>query len=226
MRVKLIIYFGRTNFKSNVCLLNIFLYLLSSVRNIVAAQINHMPLSSIYDFYSTVKDEKVILSFKSIVTADLLKSTLEIIEIKLEEIEPSKKIRKKVFHLLVECLQNLYHHTEKFDFKQQNLSAENSHSSILIVCKNETAYFIKTGNYIHNNKLEGLKNELLSLNNMNDSELRNHYIETLNDGKRNKQGTAGLGMIDLRRKSGNKLAFQFKPITEDISFFCLKVTIG
>jgi hypothetical protein len=47
----------------------------------------------------------------------------------------------------------------------------------------------------------------------------------LSNGTLSSKGTAGLGMIDIARKSGNKLEYQFLPIDDKNSFFCLTIKI-
>ena len=68
-----------------------------------------MSLSNIYSLYKSQEDQSILLSFKGVVTPDLLTSILQIIESKLTEMEEEPKIKRKVFNVLVECLQNLYH---------------------------------------------------------------------------------------------------------------------
>jgi hypothetical protein len=55
--------------------------------------------------------------------------------------------------------------------------------------------------------------------------LREYYQTSLESSMISTKGTAGLGMIDIARKSGNKLDFEFLTINEETSFFCLNVTI-
>ena len=59
-----------------------------------------------------MQDNNIMLSFKGEVSFDLVKSVLDIIEGRLERMEDNPKTKKKVFNVLVECLQNLCHHIE------------------------------------------------------------------------------------------------------------------
>ncbi|MFN5846664.1 MAG: DUF6272 family protein, partial [Flavobacteriia bacterium] len=72
-----------------------------------------MSLNNVYNLYRTMEEENVILSFKGIVTAELLTSLLNIMEVKMESMHEEPRVRKKVFNVLVECLQNLYHHVDE-----------------------------------------------------------------------------------------------------------------
>ena len=59
----------------------------------------------------------ILLSFKGAITSELLTSVLQIMENKMEDLNEAPKTRKKVFNVLVECLQNLYHHIDDFEVK-------------------------------------------------------------------------------------------------------------
>ena len=57
----------------------------------------------------------ILLSFKGAITSELLTSVLQIMENKMEDLNEAPKTRKKVFNVLGECLQNLYHHIDDFE---------------------------------------------------------------------------------------------------------------
>jgi hypothetical protein len=47
----------------------------------------------------------------------------------------------------------------------------------------------------------------------------------LNNGELSEKGGGGLGLIDIAKKSRNKLQYSFREIDEDYSFFTLTVKI-
>jgi hypothetical protein len=170
-----------------------------------------------------MEKDNVILSFKGMVTSELLDSVLQIMESKMEHIEESRKVRKKVYNILVECLQNLHHHIVVESEGQKNdLTTK---SALLMVARTEDYYEIKTGNYILNSQVESLKVKLELINSMTKEELKLYYQYVLQEGSLSEKGTAGLGMIDIARKSGNKLNFEFLEVDSVNSFFCLNVKI-
>ena len=67
----------------------------------------------IFGFYDKMEESNILLSFKGEITSDLLTSILQIMESKLENFAEKSKTKKKVYHVLVECLQNLYHHVDE-----------------------------------------------------------------------------------------------------------------
>ena len=185
-----------------------------------------MALTNIYSLYRTMEEENVLLSFKGIVTADLLTTVLSIMENKMLSMQESPKKQRKVFNVLVECLQNLYHHVDH-DMTASNESREvlERRSAIILIVKENEHFLIRTGNYIENGKVRDLNERLNKINSLEKDELKDYYQTSLNSSTVSSKGTAGLGMIDIARKSGNKLDFEFLKVNEEASFFCLNVKI-
>src|SRR5690606_17373116 len=120
-------------------------------------------MSNIRNFYNMMEDENIMLSFKGEVTSDLLTSILQIMESKMETLDEPPKIKKKVYNILVECLQNLYHHIDEDDA----LTAANEKTALFMIRKNEDGeYSIMTGNYIANENIHVLKSRLDKINSM------------------------------------------------------------
>lgn len=184
-----------------------------------------MSLKSIYELYKAMERDHTMLSFKGVVTPDLLSSVLQIMESKLNHVEKSNKTKKKVYNVLVECLQNLYHHNENME-QEDGINFLFSKSALLMISKNNESYEVKTGNYILKENSESLKVKLDDINALDKDELRVLYKSVLNDGELSDKGTAGLGMIDIARKSGNKLEYNFLPVDKKYDFFCLNVKIN
>lgn len=183
-----------------------------------------MSIDKIYNIYKTMEQENVMLSFNGVITADFLTVVLEIIETKMDHLDESSKTKKKVFNVLVECLQNLYHHIEDDDESKKHL--KKSKSALIMVVRNEDGYYIQTGNYIDRTIVTELEERLIKINTLEKEQLREYYKEVLSNGNISEKGTAGLGMIDIARKSGNKLDFKFLDIDQDFSFFSLNVKIN
>lgn len=180
-------------------------------------------MKNIHDFYNMMEDGNIMLSFKGEVTSDLLTSILQIMESKMEVLDESPKIKKKVYNILVECLQNLYHHIDEDD----TLTAANEKSALFMIRKSDEGdYSIMTGNYIANENVNYLKSKLDKINSMDKEELKDYYKEVLNNGEMSAKGGGGLGMIDIARKSGRKLDYSFVNIDTKFSFFSLIVNIA
>ncbi len=178
----------------------------------------------IYSFYKKMEHNDIMLSFKGDITSELLTSMLQIMETKLENMDEQPKTRKKVYNVLVECLQNLYHHRDEMQTAAAN--DETKKQAIFMISKNAVEYNIMTGNYVKNDKVTLLRARIDKINGMNKEELKQHYQDVLSLEGFSEKGGGGLGFIDIARKSGQNLTYDFLKIDEDYSFFSLYIKIS
>lgn len=172
-----------------------------------------------------MQQNNIIFVYQGEVTADLVSSILHMMENKLDGDGEDKKIKKKVFNVMVECLQNVYHHLDTIDVSVSEGDI-NDRTALLMIGKEETDYYVITGNHIYNDRIANLKDRLEKVNKCDKNELKALYQAILNDGELSEKGTAGLGMIDIARKSGQKLGFDFHPVNDKYSFFSLEAKIA
>lgn len=178
---------------------------------------------NIYDLYHRMESNKVVLSFKGDVTSDLMTSILQIIEQRMDDMNEAPKLKKKVYNVLVECLQNLYHHIDEVPVETVDNTSERS--AIFMISLNRNGYSITTGNYILSSRVNGFKEKLDRINSMDTDELKGLYKEILNSDGRSERGGGGLGMIDIARKTGKKLNYDFIGLNDDYSFFSLNINV-
>lgn len=176
----------------------------------------------LFDFYDKMERNNILLSFKGEITSELLTSILQIMESKMENLQEEPKMKKKVYNVLVECLQNLYHHMDDTSMD----SGDKNRSAIFMIGKMDHKYNVITGNYILNENVAGLKHRIDEVNSLSKEELKEYYKQVLNNGEMSLKGGGGLGMIDIARKTGEKLVYNFLPIDDKLSFFSLNIKIS
>jgi hypothetical protein len=155
----------------------------------------------IHDFYDKMDRNNILLSFKGDITAELLTSILQIIESKMDNMQEEPKLRKKVYIVLVELLQNLYHHMD--DPSLEEASGEMARTAIFMIGKENNHYNVITGNYIKNDRVPILKKKMDEINSLSPEEVKEYYKRTLNNGQISEKGGGGLGMIDIARRTGS-----------------------
>lgn len=175
----------------------------------------------VFDIYDKMERNNILLSFKGEITSDLLTSILQIMENKMDNMQEEPKMKKKVYNVLVECLQNLYHHLDEITETDEKIR-----SAIFTIGKLDNKYSIVTGNYILNENISGLRNRLDEVNSLNRDELKEYYKKVLNNGEMSLKGGGGLGMIDIARKTGEKLEYNFLEIDNKVSFFTLNIKVS
>lgn len=137
-----------------------------------------------------------------------------------------ENVRRKAFNIFVECIQNLYHHVESD--KQVGTLFGNDRLGFLFLTKEGGQCRITTGNFVHGEKTAELRKRIDYLNSLSEDQLKELYRSSVNANEFSDKGGAGLGMIDIARKSGNKLICQFYSVKEipNLKFFSFDVTIG
>ena len=174
----------------------------------------------IYEYFQDLKEQNVLLAYKGDVNDDLFNSLLQTAEKKLDKAEDTIRVKKKIFNILVELLQNIYHH-----FDAEYIQNEDYYSIIFLVTKIKHEYTIFTGNYISKDQIEVIQRKIDQANALKGDALRNVYREKLENGVISAKG-AGLGFLDIVRKSGQPIGYEFKPVNNDFCFFCVKVHVS
>jgi Family of unknown function (DUF6272) len=170
-----------------------------------------------------MQSNAIVMAYKGAASGKLLDSLINVAQAKLSEIEQKRTVKKKVFAVLVEILQNIYHHFNN----SVNLEQLSEDDSILFVfAKIDDIYAIMTGNLIAISEIPALKSKIDVVNSMSHDEIKDRYREVLSTGELSEKGGAGLGIIDIARKSGSKLEYEFLNYNENYAFFNLIVKIS
>jgi hypothetical protein len=168
-------------------------------------------------------DENIMLTFKGEATYDLVNALLTSIEPKIHAWEGDVRVRKRLYSVLVECLQNMVHHGDSME--EIPAVGDSGKITLLLLTSEKDAYCVHTGNCIRNLKIDELKEWLDVINLLSPDELKSSYKKILDKGDLSEKGTAGLGFIDIARKSGQKLSYHFQRINDLYSIFSFSIKI-
>ena len=178
-------------------------------------------LEFVYDFYRSMKAHEIKLVYEGRVTQQITKAFIALAEAQMEENAEATEVQRRVFHVMVECLQNISRHADEYD------SGESVHAGkgIFMVSRTEHQWCVTTGNAIFNEKVKELKEMIEHINSLNEEDLKKLYVQQMREGRLSTKGGAGLGFIDIRRKTKKELEFHFLPVTNKVSFFLLTTYI-
>jgi hypothetical protein len=177
----------------------------------------------IENYISNQPSGNVILFYKGNVDSDVINNVLDTVEEKMVEVNEQSKLRKKVYNVLVESLQNLYHHVDRVPEDFEDQTAERY--GLLVVEKVEGGYRIITGNFVHAENIEKLEEKIKRINRSSHEEIKELYKFILNHQRISAKGGGGLGLVDIARKTGNKLEYEFRKYNDKYSFFYLDILV-
>lgn len=179
-------------------------------------------LEFVYDFYRSMKAHEITLVYEGEITHQITKAFTSLTESNMAKQDESSTVQKKVFHVMVECLQNISKHADTFGSDDYLFAGR----GIFMVSRGDEDYHVTTGNVIENRKIGELTDFLEEINNLDKEGLKQLYKKQMREGRLSDKGGAGLGFIDIVRKTGNKLKYHFLPIDETNSFFLLSSSIS
>ena len=175
------------------------------------------------DIQNRMQHNSISLTFKGTVTFELIDSIIAIISNRLDQIETSVVIKKKVYGVMLECLQNLCFHVEKNSEREYNANYDQQ-SALFMIDSDDSGYQIVTGNFVAREKTDTLKNWLDEINSLSEQEIKELYNKILRNKTFSEKGTAGLGFVDIARKVG-KLNYNFNNVDDKYSFFAFQLSI-
>jgi len=177
----------------------------------------------IENYLSDQSNGNVILFYKGNIDSNVINHVLDTVEDKMVAVNEQSKLRKKVYNVLVESLQNLYHHVDRVPADYEDQTAEKF--GLLVVKKVDSGYKIVTGNFVQADNIEKLEEKIKRINRSSHEEIKELYKFILNHQRISAKGGGGLGLVDIARKTGNKLDYSFKEYNEKYSFFYLDILV-
>jgi hypothetical protein len=173
-------------------------------------------LSSLYKDLST---DNFCFFYRGEFSDQITSQLFAISEAKLGDGREMTTVRKKVNFLMVECIQNIERHGV------ENTDVDTSLGYFSLRSR-DNAFYLTSANIIHSGVINHLTETLNHVNELSEEELKGLYMQVLGQGELSEKGGAGLGIIEMARKSGNKLDYEFVTLNADLCYFYLQLSIA
>jgi hypothetical protein len=138
----------------------------------------------------------------------------------LEGAETKKGAAMDVFSVYIEQAQNVRNYLARKSF-----SDASHHNAIIVIGRRGEHYVVSSGNIVESNDVSALSARLDSLTRLDAEGLRRLFKEQLRAPTRTEGGGAGMGLIEIARKSSETLQYAFHPVDERFRFFCLTAVV-
>jgi len=163
-----------------------------------------------------MNENQLMLSYRGDMSHEIVMALLNLSERNLNQTNFDSSIKSRVFSVMVECLQNITQHSEK---------SEHGRSNMFMIGFSESGYMVYSGNVVKSDKVEELKLKITQINTMSEDELKEFYKFWIkNEAVTGKSGF-GLGLIQIARKTGNPLEYDFEQLDNDHYFFSLRTLV-
>jgi len=189
----------------------------SNVKNITASPTS---LSNYFVFTQLLQRNEVSMVYGGEFSQDLIKTLLAFTERKFNDEHLEDNIRRKIFNIMVEMLQNISKNA--LDNEQELCE----YSPVFMMGETEDYHFLVSSNKIANESIPNLKARIDQVNELDSEGLKKLYKEVRIGGTFSNVGGAGIGVIDMARKSENKLDYEFTSIDDKHSMFALLIKVN
>ncbi len=185
----------------------------------MSADINF--IKSVLSLHDETASNGFSLVYEGEFSHEVMKMFTSMAERDMDKTNEEKSVKRKVFHVMVECLQNMTKHSDDYD-REDGIG-----NGLFIVGKKDGIWNVITANKIQKEKIENLQQSIDYINSLTKDDLNALYKKQIREGSLSEKGGAGLGLIDIARKTGRKLDYQFLPLEDNENyFFLLKVRIS
>ncbi len=180
-------------------------------------KIKHLELA--YDLINNMCHDEFAYIFNGFFNEKVSSGLLALTERNLKKTETSVTIKKRVFFILIETLQNITRHQSK-DKHDHPFG-----TGIFIIQKRKDHFLVTTGNVIAEDSGKELVKMIDEVNRLTKEELNEMYQDRLIHGTISKKGGAGLGLITMARKTGQKYTYMIEQIDQNRSFFYMQLAV-
>ncbi len=181
---------------------------------------------SLYDLYNDLKAKKILFCYSGPIDQSSIEGVGNTLRRKLEIDEAGLTTSISVFSIFIEQVQNVLNYSSEKLGDSEEIENKLRIGIVVIGHEENGEYYIYCGNQVYNEDVNKITNNIESVRNLNKEELKVLYKERrrLEPGPGSKG--AGLGLIEMARKSAQPFNYSFVTINEDFSFFSIKVVVG
>lgn len=177
-------------------------------------------MENLYALYRELEQDKLSFIYNGEVSDEITQGVIRISDYNLTHIEEVTDLKKKVNFIMVECFQNIVRHGKS------PLAGLRSPTGLFATRVVGESNYISSVNLIEVGEIDNLRTKLGRINQLSKDKLKALYLDVLQNKSLSAKGGAGLGLIEIARKTGQKLGFDFESVNDSFSNFYLSIKLS
>ena len=177
----------------------------------------------IKNYHVKFGDQKVYFEHIGNICQDTTKDFSKKLEDKLTGDGVENKVIRKIYHAVVESLQNVMRHAHDTESGKPQGSDESEGS--FIISGSDMKLMVSTCNAIPNEDVEKVKEMIDYFNSLDEAQIKEQYKKMVKEARISEKGGAGLGLIDIIKKTKNKMNYHFEKINDTCSLIILTSSV-
>lgn len=179
----------------------------------------------LYKYYQVIKKENIIFSYSGPISQATVEGIGQTLRQDLETEDADYSLSQKMFSIFVEQMQNILSYSAEKVKESEKLEKELRVGAI-VIGHTDNAFYVYCGNKVLNKDVGKLKEKIEVIRMLDMDDLKALYKEKRRQATENESKGAGLGLIDMARKSGKPIEYDFMPIDDEFTFFSMNVMVG
>jgi len=175
-----------------------------------------------YTLYKDLTEERVLLAYFGVFNDNITDLLIGLSEDYLQKQDMLKKLSRRTSFLIAESFQNVVRHSIE---KKETVPDTESRRDYFQISMLQDRIAISSANVIKNTDAEILDKYIDKINSLSDDELKELKRNTLLNAEMSEKGGAGLGIIEMVRRSGLPLKKEFIPLKQGFSLIVLSLEL-
>lgn len=180
---------------------------------------------NLYDFYQETKAKNIIFYYSGPIAHASIEGVAQTLRKNLEYEEAGNMTSQAVFSVFIEQMQNILNYSAE-RLTHTEIIKNELRVGAVVIGHNQIGYYILCGNKIYNSDITDLTEKIESVCHMSKEELKVLYKERRRMEPLSGSKGAGLGIIEMARRSSEPLKYNFYQIDNNFSFFTIRVVVG
>lgn len=171
-------------------------------------------------FYNDLRAHQISLTFQGMMSQELL----ALIGQSLRRKPDDEVISKRLFGLVVELAQNIYHYSAVKQFSEKD--EREIGVGIIAVGESEDYYFVYSGNMVDSERVKEIAERCDHINSLDSEAIKHFYKEQRRMPQREDSPGANIGLIEIVRRSGNPIGYLIDHAENGLSFLTFMAKIS
>ncbi|WP_299315131.1 biofilm regulation protein kinase SiaB [uncultured Halomonas sp.] len=164
--------------------------------------------------------ERVMLCFNGPISRSLIEEIGKALRNYLDTQQAAPAAAMDVFAAYIEMTQNIRHYARRQGYNDEQASA-----TVVVSQDDQGRYRVSAGNLVQTPDGERLAATIDDLARLDRAELKAAYKRQLRQPRADASSGAGLGLLDIARKSSRPMHASLQPLSDQQSFFSLTATL-
>ena len=175
-------------------------------------------------FRQDIIENNIVLSFEGKMSQGVLVSLVDTLKekLKVNDQDARQYMVRKIFAIFVELAQNIQNHS----MEKVLVDGLETGVGIIVIREDEECYMLTSGNNVTHENAEKIRLSCDYLNGLGADELKKIFKKQLRSERNKESKGAGIGMIEIKRKSRSPLNYEIQAVDDQVQFVSISVSLS